>query len=178
MNRPYIKLRISEIELRSATASDIELRELADELSFRKSQRAITLRSELEKRLEGHGGGLGGAPAKKSGAKKKAPPKKSGAKKKAPAKKSGANDAGRTHVGVAGDGWEARYEVLRATFSLEAEVLARWGMTGAMPAEIERLVFDEWRARVTDSPDRYGRTRRRLERDVERLEAERRAEER
>ncbi len=50
------------------------------------------------------------------------------------------------------------YELLRASFTEEAEILSRWGMTSAIPDDLMSMVFDGWCARLTDSPDEFGRT--------------------
>jgi hypothetical protein len=44
------------------------------------------------------------------------------------------------------------YESLRATFTAEAELLARWGMTPAMPLDLQDIVFEEWRKRISGAP--------------------------
>lgn len=44
---------------------------------------------------------------------------------------------------------QQKYETLRATFTLEAELLAKWGMTPAMPLDLQNLVFDEWCKRLS-----------------------------
>lgn len=51
-------------------------------------------------------------------------------------------------------GLQARYGSLRATFTLEGEILARWGMTPDLPAEIEKVVFDMWRRLLSTYSDR------------------------
>lgn len=43
-----------------------------------------------------------------------------------------------------------RYESLRATFTVEAELLARWGMTPLLPHHLQDLVFDEWLKKLKD----------------------------
>lgn len=74
----------------------------------------------------------------------------------------------------------ARYAALRATFTAEAEVLARWGMTGLMPEEMRSLVFDSWRARLDGNSDAHplGMTLDELAQDRALLDEELRARER
>lgn len=43
-----------------------------------------------------------------------------------------------------------RYESLRATFTVEAELLARWGMTPLLPHDLQDLVFEEWYKKLQD----------------------------
>lgn len=62
-----------------------------------------------------------------------------------------------------------QFAALRATFTAEAEILARWGLTCAMPEDIVQLVLKNWANRVTDEPDDFGRSRTSLSRDSARL---------
>jgi hypothetical protein len=72
---------------------------------------------------------------------------------------------------------EQRFELLRATFTIEAEILARWGMTSSMPPEIEAQVFSSWRKSLKkNSDDDLGRSIVSLEEDMKRLAEERAAE--
>ena len=64
------------------------------------------------------------------------------------------------------------YELLRETFTVESEILARWGMTTALPRELRDLMFSEWRRRLARKPGTHGRSMERLEADVERLRTE------
>ncbi len=65
-----------------------------------------------------------------------------------------------------------RYELLRQTFDIRGEVLSRWGMTPAMPDELQKLVFDYWSDAVTDNEDLFGRTKIKLKADQEKLLSE------
>jgi hypothetical protein len=67
----------------------------------------------------------------------------------------------------------ARFEILRATFTVEGELLARWGMTEDIPPEIEDRVFALWRKRLSNLPDDRGRSLRRLDEDLVSLSEER-----
>jgi hypothetical protein len=64
--------------------------------------------------------------------------------------------------------------MLRATFTLEAELLARWGMTPAMPEDLREAVFRLWANRLGTAEDRFGRSDAALARDRRRLDEERR----
>lgn len=61
-------------------------------------------------------------------------------------------------------------EVLRTTFTAESEILARWGITEALPDQLRNLVFEEWSRIVSDDMDVLGRTRTRLIKDMVDLE--------
>ena len=61
---------------------------------------------------------------------------------------------------------------LRATFTLEAELLARWGMTPAMPEELREAVFRLWAERDGVGEDQFGRSAATLQRDRRRLSEE------
>ncbi len=62
-----------------------------------------------------------------------------------------------------------RLALLRTTFTEEAERLARWGMTPVLPGELRQLVAQAWAARVSEVPDRMGRSRNTLQQDLESL---------
>lgn len=62
-----------------------------------------------------------------------------------------------------------QFAALRATFTAESEILARWGLTSAMPDDMVRLVLEEWAGRLTDEPDGLGRSITSLSRDAARL---------
>lgn len=67
-----------------------------------------------------------------------------------------------------------RYDSLRRTFTVEGEILARWGMTSAMPEALEEIIFDIWSKSVTADDDEFGRTSAQLAIDMEKLKNERR----
>ena len=64
---------------------------------------------------------------------------------------------------------EQTFELLRETFTLEAEILARWGMTPTLPKEIKKLVIVEWRKLLKGGPDDRGRSIKKLELDMLKL---------
>jgi hypothetical protein len=66
----------------------------------------------------------------------------------------------------------SRYEALRATFTTEAEFLARWGMTPAMPDDLRSEVFALWEKRLGESADDRGRNLASLADDRSRADRE------
>lgn len=59
-----------------------------------------------------------------------------------------------------------RLALLRTTFTTEAEILAKWGMTPALPAEGRDRVASWWRTRLGRGSDAMGRSVDALERDL------------
>ena len=66
----------------------------------------------------------------------------------------------------------ARLALLRTTFTAEAEILAKWGMTPALPAEGRDRVASWWRTRLGRDSDAMGRSVDALERDLVLLASE------
>jgi hypothetical protein len=64
---------------------------------------------------------------------------------------------------------ETAYEHLRATFSEEGELMARWGMTPSLPRPLQETVVGGWRDLLRDSPTTDGRTLVNFERDIARI---------
>ena len=69
--------------------------------------------------------------------------------------------------------FEKHYRVLRETFTLEGEILARWGMTAAIPRDLEAKVFELWAKLVSVDEDDFGRSVVSLQRDIKILKEER-----
>ena len=69
--------------------------------------------------------------------------------------------------------FKKHYRVLRETFTLEGEILARWGMTAAMPRDLEANVFERWAKLVSVQEDDFGRSVVSLKRDIKILKEER-----
>jgi hypothetical protein len=67
-----------------------------------------------------------------------------------------------------------KYEDLRLTFTVEAEILARWGMTPCMPRFMQEQTFAEWRKQLLQAPDTLGRSVHTLDSDLLRILDERR----
>jgi hypothetical protein len=61
------------------------------------------------------------------------------------------------------------FELLRESFTLEAEILARWGMTPTLPKVIVQSVFTAWRKVLKSGPDDRGRSLELLEQDMAEL---------
>ena len=66
-------------------------------------------------------------------------------------------------------GTETAYAHLRATFSEEGELMARWGMTPSLPRLLQEIVMGGWRDLLRDSPTADGRTLVNFERDITRI---------
>lgn len=64
---------------------------------------------------------------------------------------------------------EQRYELLRETFTFEAEIMARWGVTPTLPKEMAQSVFTAWRKLLKSGPDERGRSLELLEQDMAKL---------
>jgi len=58
-----------------------------------------------------------------------------------------------------------RLALLRTTFTAEAEILAKWGMTPSLPTAGRAVVVEWWRAQLTLVPDAMGRSADTLDRD-------------
>ena len=61
---------------------------------------------------------------------------------------------------------KARYDALRATFSERGEILSRWGMTDALPAEMAEVLAQMWAKRVGEDEDAAGRSCKKLRADM------------
>ena len=67
-----------------------------------------------------------------------------------------------------------RHDLLRGTFTIEGEILARWGMTNSIPRDFEVFIFDLWSKNINATEDMFGRTSLQLSSDLEKLQNERR----
>lgn len=167
--RPYAGLRIEELEgLVSSNSDDPDgLARVRSELKYRKTARAIKLARHIQALIGGD------SPQQLT---MSTPPSSSYDRKVTPI------PAHERQITPGGDlSWQQvgsqeslaeKYEVLRVTFTVEGELLARWGMTPLMPRDMQDLIFTEWAKRLGGvgnegpSPDS-------LRRDLERLERER-----
>lgn len=144
--RPYALMKIDQLEELARSSSDDSdvRRRLLAELEYRTNRRAQRLRSQLE----------GTNPLDAGSATRAEPhakpsvitPFSKGCTHEPP------NDATCPTSQSSADEHESllrTFESLRATFTVEAELLARWGMTPALPQEIQDLVFEEWIKRLT-----------------------------
>lgn len=184
-----MKLRAPELreEFERQKNNPGALEALASELrEHRKTGQAKSLLREVQAVIAGRSNDSGGNPApgvptqnpEPARRKKVTPatgrPKKSGRTISGPAGPptvmSPSRPTGRT---CAERDLETRYQLLRATFTSEGEILARWGMTASLPAEMEAAVFQTWRSRLAAGPDEMGRDLMQLAQDLERLSMER-----
>jgi hypothetical protein len=62
-----------------------------------------------------------------------------------------------------------RLAALRETYTEESEILAKWGITTALPADMRAELLSRWKTKLTDQPDQLGRSLATLEVDVSRL---------
>lgn len=171
--RPYSPLKIGQLEeLARLGRDDPEvLRRLIAELEQRKSPRARLLRSELENLDQSP---AEGTPVRGRTRNRSRPIPLSSAE---PAQEVTV-DAVFPTVPAPVEEREAllrKYESLRATFTVEAELLARWGMTAALPRDMQELMFEEWRKRLQSGPDEAGRSADALAEDRVRIAHEREA---
>ncbi|MDA2989415.1 MAG: hypothetical protein O2815_10095 [Actinomycetota bacterium] len=162
MARPLVQKGIAELEkLVSGAAGDPKtVNEVIAELRHRSTPRAKRLLADLLDRSESKETstpGRGSRPRRASSEEAK--------------KSNGGPHEGGAVPPVATRTLEEAYELLRQTFTEDSEILARWGMTSAMPEPVRELVLEEWGRRVATGPDEFGRTLERLTQDVERLRA-------
>lgn len=167
--RPYISRGIDELE---ELAGVIESRPevialLVAELKHRKNPRARQLLSQLED-LGGHENSAASVLNRTSSARHSPI---SGFGKELPA---GYPEPPPISA-VEHTALEERYESLRKTFTLQGELLARWGMTPALPLDLQELVFEHWRQRLAGSRNFSGRSLTALAEDRERIAREREA---
>lgn len=169
--RPYSLLKIGQLEeLARAGRDDPEVsRRLIAELEQRKSPRARLLKSQLENSDQ--------SPAEWT------PVRGRTRSTSRPTPLSPAEPAQEVTVDAVFPAVPApvgereallrKYESLRATFTVEAELLARWGMTAALPRDMQELMFEEWRKRLQGGPDEVGRSSAALAEDRVRIAHER-----
>ncbi|MDQ0822347.1 hypothetical protein QFZ79_000083 [Arthrobacter sp. V4I6] len=147
--RPYAPMKIEQLEeLAKSASGDSEVhRRLVAELQHRKNPRAQRLKSRLEGTIPPQSAGR--SARSESSGKPNAVPPVSAVSCQEP---SIAATLPTPHVSAEEHESLLRaFESLRATFTVEAELLARWGMTPALPQEIQDLVFQEWTKRLTSA---------------------------
>lgn len=66
-----------------------------------------------------------------------------------------------------------RYESLRSIITVEAELLARWGMTPSLPHDLQDLVFEAWSERLRRVPTAAYPTLEKMAEDRKRIAEER-----
>ena len=146
--RPYMMMGIEALErLAQTSKSDAEvLDSLIAELHHRKNLRAQRLRSRLE--------GSDVQEASESATSGQLGTSRAASVPAAAVGNQDSPDTGGTRPpAISAEEHSSllrRYESLRTTFTAESELLARWGMTPALPEDLQELVFSEWRKRLAD----------------------------
>lgn len=160
IRRPFIQLSLEALRARigESSGNPALLEEVRQELAFRKTHGAKRLNGEVEALLAE--GGVGSCPSEESPPQRQADPASRGTGPY-PSAPSG------THL-------ERRYMALRATFTAEAEVLSRWGMTSLAPPPLRTVVFEWWRETLQQTGEQHplGLSREDLERDLGTLKNE------
>jgi len=64
---------------------------------------------------------------------------------------------------------EAVLAALRETYSEGSELLAKWGMTTAIPEELYEVVIAWWSKSVSETQDRFGRSTTSLAEDMDKV---------
>jgi len=179
MARPYRGKSVVELE-RLAEVNTGDPRVMADVIAELR-HRNVPKARKLLARLSGESSTGRAAPRKATAR----PTKATARPTKATARptKATAND-GRAKPVVAGPVVEAEpattnpdvdrnlqqaFELLRETFTFEAELMARWGVTPTLPKEIAQSVFTAWRKLLKSGPDERGRSLELLEQDMAKL---------
>jgi hypothetical protein len=165
MARPYGDKGVAELE-RLATENAGDAKVMADVIAELR-KRTVPKARKLLARLSGESTLTPATPRKSSSKSKKAPSKGNGSKPIASGPMVNAAPATMTPDGDRST--EQTFELLRETFTLEAEILARWGMTPTLPKEIKKLVIIEWRKLLKGGPDDRGRSIKMLELDMLKL---------
>lgn len=168
MVRPLVKKGIGELEelVGHAGVDPNLVKDVIEELRHRSTPRAKRLLAELEAGLKTTGSTQAGTG-----------PYVSKAKASRSVKSSLSGSEAMEEVKPASRSLLEAYDILRETFTEDSEILARWGLTTALPVEMQKTIFKEWARRVGASPDEFGRTIERLRSDVERLRANERSRE-
>jgi hypothetical protein len=165
IGRPYIQLSLDALKakLSDTPGNRVLLEEVQHELAFRTTPGARRLEREVLTLLEGLD-----TDAKAS---KKASKKASEVPTTTPCDSEGSAPP----TGAPSSTLESRYLALRATFTAEAEILARWGLTSLAPPRLRDAAFRCWQE-IFNSGGQHplGLGRDDLERDLESLKNEKR----
>lgn len=158
--RPFMQLSLDGLraKVRDSPNSRSMLEEVRNELACRSTLGAKRLKREVETRL---------ANAATTKAKKKLPETEQSASKGDKVERpSKANISG----------LEARYSALRATFTAEAEILSRWGMTSLAPPAVREAVFRYWNETLLEPSGQHplGLGEEDLKSDIKALASEKR----
>ncbi len=163
MKREYTSKGIAELRkmAQEHSGNPAILNKIVHELGFRSTKASRKLLAELT---------AGRAPSKPVRvAKKQTSTRATPTKRRAPEAGPVVESPAATTESPVDRGQQETFELLRETFTLEAEILARWGMTPAVPKEIEKLVLAEWRKLLKGGPDDRGRSIETLEMDISKL---------
>lgn len=159
--RPYISFRIEQLEeLASGIESQPNLSApLIAELEHRRNHRARKLLNQLTS--------TGGTSQRSS------PQDTSRSSSIAADRASDVDSEKDSHTESTNyEALRERYEELRKTFTVEGELLARWGMTPSLPLDLQEFVFESWR-RIVEVETDSDRTILELESDRARIAEER-----
>lgn len=160
IGRPYMQLSLDALKAKigDSPGNRVLLEEVQHELAFRTTLGA--------KRLERY------VQALLAGADTEAIPPNSS--KKA-SKTLSTSDGSAPPTAAPSSDLESRYLALRATFTAEAEMLSRWGMTSLAPQPLRDVMFSYWQ-QVFNSGGQHplGLGDEDLERDLEALKNEKR----
>jgi len=153
-DRPYMAMSIEDLTSTVRNASSrMLLDEVANELSHRKTHRARRLAQEIE-----------GLQAGERPAQRKA------------REDTRSSDTAPLATSIEDDALTVRYNALRATFTAEAEILARWGLTALAPHDLRIEAISHWRQALHEDPEAHplGLSIDDLERDLQALADEHR----
>jgi len=165
VTRRYVKKNVGELEALAAANRD-DPRVIADIIAELR-HRSVPKARKLLARLTGEPAAAPTAPRKASPKTVRAPDRRTGAKV--------GSDGPIVEAATAvtnppvDRNLEQTYELLRETFTFEAEILARWGVTPTLPREIAQSVFAAWRKLLKSGPDERGRSLELLEQDMAKL---------
>lgn len=161
IGRPYMQLSLDALKakLSDSPGNRVLLEEVQHELAFRTTPGAKRLEREVQTLLAGT---YTVAKASKK------------ASKEAPTT-SCDSDGPAPPTGAPSTDLESRYFALRATFTAEAEILSRWGMTSLAPPPLRDAAFRYWQE-IFNAGGQHplGLGRDDLERDLEALKNEKR----
>jgi len=139
--------------------------EVIDELSYRTTPKAKRLLARLQKKDPS----LVTEVTKPVAASRRAAGRRSSSSKQANNSGDGVIPKETELLGPEARDIAQRLAVLRETYTEEAEFLARWGMTSALPGDMRAQVFKLWKSRLAGQPDEFGRSLASLEVDTARL---------
>lgn len=139
--------------------------EVIDELSYRTTPKAKRLLARLQKKDPS----LVTEVTKPVAASRRAAGRRSSSSKQANNSGDGVIPKETELLGPEARDTAQRLAVLRETYTEEAEFLARWGMTSALPGDMRAQVFKLWKSRLAGQPDEFGRSLASLEVDTARL---------